>query len=164
MEEEEEKEEGNERGKEKRREEQRGNEEEQIKRAEEICPQRRRIGQPEKTADLPEHHHWFPREMTSRNQYRNSILTMRHYPDLGSASDLIVYANFPCDTTDQKHYPNLASSDMSSVWNSCTCFSDDISHGNQQCVTKCWLVSQAKHREEIKIIIYQRTKRNKAHH
>ena len=78
---------------------------------------------------------------------------MRHYPDLGSASDLIVNANFPRDTTNQKHYPDLASSDMSSVWNSCTCFSDIISRGNQQCIKKCWLVSQGKDREEIKLSI-----------
>ena len=74
------------------------------------------------------------------------------FPRSGSVSDLIVYANFPCDTTNQKHYPDLASSDMSSVWNSCTCFSDVISCGNQQCVKKCWLVSQGKDRKETKLI------------
>lgn len=30
------------------------------------------------------------------------------FPRSGSVSDLIVYANFPRDTTNQKHYPKLS--------------------------------------------------------
>ena len=42
---------------------------------------------PKKTADILQRHNWFPCKMTSENEYRNSVLMTRHYPDLGSASD-----------------------------------------------------------------------------
>ena len=61
----------------------------------------------------------------------------------------ISHVTRPIRSTTQNY---LASSDMSSVWNSCTCFSDVISCGNQQCVKKCWLVSQGKDRKETKLI------------
>ena len=41
---------------------------------------------PEKTADILRRQHWFPLEMTSENERRNSILMTRHYLDLGSAA------------------------------------------------------------------------------
>ena len=75
----------------------------------------------------------FPEKWRQRNEYRNerrySILMMRHYPDLGSASDMVV----PCAkfaSTNQKHYPDLGS-DVSSVWNISAHFSDVIWRGNQ---------------------------------
>ena len=62
-----------------------------------------------------------------RNQRRNSIQMMHHYPDLGSDSDWLnqFIAN-------QMLYPDLGS-DASSVWNFCTRFSHVITRGNQ-----CW--------------------------
>ena len=44
------------------------------------------LSAPEKTADISRGPHWFPREMTSEERTRNSILMTRHYPDLSSAS------------------------------------------------------------------------------
>ena len=44
--------------------------------------------QPEKTADISQRHHRFPREMTAENRLqKTSILMKIHYPDLGSAYD-----------------------------------------------------------------------------
>ena len=37
--------------------------------------------------------HWFPCEMTSKNERKNSILMTCHYPDLGSASDCWKFAS-----------------------------------------------------------------------
>ena len=33
------------------------------------------------------HYHWFPCQVAPEKQVQNSILMMRHYPDLGTASD-----------------------------------------------------------------------------
>ena len=68
----------------------------------------------------------FPAKLRLRNERRNSILMMRHYQDLGSASDWL--SKF---STSQKHYPNL-SSDASSVPNFCDRFSNVISRGNHR--------------------------------
>ena len=45
-----------------------------------ICPLRQLFRQPEKPADNPRRHHWFPRKMTSE-------LMTRQYQNLGSDSD-----------------------------------------------------------------------------
>ena len=66
----------------------------------------------------------FPVKWRLRNEHRNSVLMMHHYPDLGSASD------FTSSMTNQKHYQDLGC-DASSVWNFCIRFSDIIS-----CVAK----------------------------
>ena len=42
---------------------------------------------PGKTADILQPHHWFPHEMSQRNERRNSTLMTRPYPYLGSGSD-----------------------------------------------------------------------------
>ena len=55
-------------------------------------------------ADISRRHHCFPREMTSEKERRNSILMVRHYPDLGSASDWlnqIFHAVRPVRSTNQ---------------------------------------------------------------
>ena len=73
---------------------------------------------PEKTADISRRYRRFARKMTS-------VLMMRHYQDLGSASDWL--SKF---STNQKHYSNL-SSEASLVWNFCS-RSDVISRGNHR--------------------------------
>ena len=72
------------------------------------------------------------REMTSEKQgqkfqdrNRLLILMMRHYPDLGSASDWLKKFS-----ANHKHYQDLGTH-LSSVWNFCSRFSDIISWGNQ---------------------------------
>ena len=58
----------------------------------------------EKTADIWRRYHWFPREMTSEKQRRNSMLMTRYYSDLGTASDwlkLISHAARPIRSTTQ---------------------------------------------------------------
>ena len=58
---------------------------------------------PEKLADVSHRHHWFPREMTSSNDCRNSILMTYHYPDLGICywSRQISLARWPFRRTTQ---------------------------------------------------------------
>ena len=63
-------------------------------------------------------HRWFPREMTSE---KSILMTTRHYPDLGKASDWLK----------QIFNQSEALSHKSSVWNFCARFSDVISRGNQ---------------------------------
>ena len=60
-----------------------------------------------------------------RNERKNSIQMMHHYPDLGRASDWLNQF-----VANQMLYPDLGS-DASSVWNFCTRFSDVITPGNQ---------------------------------
>ena len=57
----------------------------------------------------------FPAKWGLRKECRNSILMMRHYPGLGSASDLL----------------NQISHAAWPIWNFCACFSDVIWRGNQ---------------------------------
>ena len=75
--------------------------------------------------------HWFPREMTSREQAQKF-----HIDNVLLRKSLLyiwlVEAYFPCGPTNHKHYPHLASG-TSSVWNFCFRSSDVISRGNQWC-------------------------------
>ena len=56
------------------------------------------------------------------------MLMMRHYPDLGSASDWLKQISHTAQPY-HKHYPDL-DSDASSVQNFCIHFLDVISQGN----------------------------------
>ena len=79
----------------------------------------------------------FPAKLCPRNECRNSILMMRQYPGLGSASDWLKISS-----TNQKHYPDRGS-DASSICNCCPCFSDVISRETRGGVTKYRLFPQA---------------------
>ena len=70
----------------------------------------------------------FPAKWRPINQRKNSILTTRHYPDLGSFWLVVPRGKF--DSTNQKHYLDLGS-DASSVWNFCAHFSDVTWRENQ---------------------------------
>ena len=81
---------------------------------------------------------------------RNFILITRYYPDLGSSSNWSVLRR-EFASTNRKHYPDLGI-DTSSVWNVSSRFSDFTSRGNQCCVAKCWLFSQANlHRDAVHV-------------
>ena len=83
-----------------------------------ICPLRQLFRQPEKPADNPRRHHWFPRKMTSE-------LMTRQYQNLGSDSDWLKIAS-----SNQKPHPG-AGDDKSSEWNFWSLSSDVISRGKQ---------------------------------
>ena len=81
---------------------------------------------------------------------RNFILITRYYPDLGSSSNWSVLRR-EFASTNRKHYPDLGI-DTSSVWNVSSRFSDFTSRGNQCCVAKCRLFSQANfHRDAVHV-------------
>ena len=44
------------------------------------------ISQLEKTADISQHLHWFPRVMTSQGRTQKFHTETRHHPDLGRAA------------------------------------------------------------------------------
>ena len=84
----------------------------------------------------------FPTKWRLRNEYRNSILMTRHYPDLGSASDWlnqISHAVQPIRSTTQIWVVTRHQYGISAV----VC---QMSFGREtSCsVAKCWLFSQAK--------------------
>ena len=83
----------------------------------------------------------FPAKWRLRNERRNSILMMRHYPDLGTASDWLCRVENLIQTN-QKHCPDLGS-DASSVWNFRVRFSDVIWRETSGSIAKCRLFSQA---------------------
>ena len=84
-----------------------------------------------KQTNILQCYHCFPHLMHLKNDSKNAIPMVCHYPDLGCASDL-VEVNFSSCMTNQKHYPDLGS-DMSSAWNIWTRPSDIILPGNQCC-------------------------------
>ena len=92
--------------------------------------------------DVTNGFHWFPREMTSREQAQKF-----HIDNVLLPKSLLyiwlVEAYFPCGPTNHKHYPHLASG-TSSVWNFCFRSSDVISRGNQWCWRKGQLFSHAR--------------------
>ena len=81
--------------------------------------------------------HWFPCEWSLRNKRRNSgVLTIRHFPDLGSSSDSLKQMH--CQIW-------IVYSDTSRVWNFCACSSAVIrgdTHANVS-IAKCRLLPQA---------------------
>ena len=89
-----------------------------------------------KTADI-----WFPREMTSRNDCRNSILMTCHYPDLGRASDWsfrVENSLQPIRSNNQVRVVTRHQNGISAL-DSPTSFRGETSG----CVAKCRLFSQA---------------------
>ena len=76
-------------------------------------------------------HRWFPREMTSE---KSILMTRRHHPDLGIASDWLkqILAN-------QRHYPTRHQYGISSLVSQ-TSFRGETSGG---VAAKCRLFSQA---------------------
>ena len=85
-----------------------------------------------------------PRGNDKRNEVRNSMMIMRHFPDLSSASVRLKQINFPLSMTSQKRYTELGiiRSDASSEWNFYARFSDVILRETCGGVASCRLVSQ----------------------
>ena len=70
------------------------------------------LQQPEKTADISTGHNWFPCEMMSGNEDKNSILVTFLYPDLGSRSDWLKVCFNQSKSTTRSGYLHVISTEF----------------------------------------------------